>query len=225
MQLRAAFPHKAGVQRRVEPEILDTLPPEDPEAIASRRDLRRINVIMGNHRWLERRVRSTLRPGWRMLELGAGDGTFGKRLIRKGIISAEALSAVDLSSRPADWPPEAAWHQRDVLANGLPDAEIVVANLFLHHFEAPQLADLGRRIPASCQVVLASEPARRSLHLWQSRLLMLGPIGRVTRHDMPISIRAGFLGRELPELLGLASWKIHVSNTFFGAYRMEAHRS
>jgi hypothetical protein len=38
--------------RQVLPEILDHLPADDPEAIGSRRDLRRINFLMGNKRWI-----------------------------------------------------------------------------------------------------------------------------------------------------------------------------
>jgi hypothetical protein len=36
------------VKRLVQPEILDTLPPDDPRALRSRRDLRRVNAWMGN---------------------------------------------------------------------------------------------------------------------------------------------------------------------------------
>ena len=210
--------------RIVEPEILDTLPVEDPEAVASRRDLRRINALMANHRWLERRVRALRKPGWRLLELGAGDGTFGQRLLRAGSMEASALLAVDLATRPADWPNEATWLQQDVLTGTLPAAEVVIANLFLHHFEPPALRELGARLPKECKVLLCCEPARRRLHLWQGKLLSLLPLGRVTKHDMPVSIRAGFLGDELPRFLGISDWKNDVSSTFFGAYRLEAHR-
>ncbi len=34
--------------RRLHPELLDELPPEDPRALRSRRDLQRLNVWMGN---------------------------------------------------------------------------------------------------------------------------------------------------------------------------------
>ena len=36
------------MQRRVEPELLDALPADDPRAVRSREDLRRINRLMGN---------------------------------------------------------------------------------------------------------------------------------------------------------------------------------
>lgn len=212
------------MERCVEPEILDSLPANDREAIRSRRDLRWINAIMGNHRWIARRVRSLIRPGWRVLELGAGDGGLGRRLIASSAIDPRDLCAVDLAPRPDDWPSEPGWKQQNIFAEPLPPAELVVANLFLHHFKAPDLVKLGRQLPKECRFLICSEPARRELHLWQGRLLNLLPLSPVTRHDMLVSIRAGFLHGELPDSLGLDGWKTAVSNTFFGAYRLEAQR-
>ena len=37
------------MNRIVQPELLDELPPDDPRAMRSRRDLRRINAWMRNH--------------------------------------------------------------------------------------------------------------------------------------------------------------------------------
>ena len=39
-------------QRDLKSELLDELDPEDPDAKRSRRDLRRINLFMGNMRWI-----------------------------------------------------------------------------------------------------------------------------------------------------------------------------
>jgi hypothetical protein len=220
------WPHKRFVLRRVDPEILDSLSADDPEAIGSRRDLRWINAIMGNYRWLHRRVRSHIQPGWRVLELGAGEGIFGRRLAHAGQISPEQIIALDLAPCPDTWPTGAMWIQEDVFSQPLPAAEIIVANLFLHHFTAERLTQLGRLLPSSCRYLAISEPARHPLHLWQGSLLAaLARLNRVTRHDMPVSIRAGFMGNELPEWLGISDWKIKTSTTFFGAYRLEAHRT
>jgi hypothetical protein len=212
------------MQRRVEPEILDELPAGHPDAIRSRRDLRWINWIMGNHRWLARKVREHRQPDWRVLELGAGDGGFGRALVDHDIVPPESLMAIDLSPRPSGWPGASEWAQRDLFAAPIPNVEMIVANLFLHHFEAPALNRLGAAIPEECRVFLCSEPARRRLHLWQARVLSLFPMNRVTRHDMPVSIHAGFHGRDLVEALGLERWKVRVSMTLFGAYRLEALR-
>lgn len=213
------------MERLIAPELLDSLPPDDPSAMRSRRELRLINAIMGNHRWLEGEIRRRIQPGWRVLELGAGDGTFGARLIANGICNGAQLVGMDLAPRPARWPAAAAWIQGDVCMNGWPDTEIVVANLFLHHFEKPTLAVLGSRLPKSCRVLLASEPARRTLHLAQGRLLaMLAFLSRVTRHDMLVSIRAGFLRDELAQSLGIAHWRCSGADTFLGAHRLCAER-
>lgn len=207
------------MRRRVEPEILDSLPADDAEAIRSRRDLRWINAIMGNHRWLMRRIGELRRPGCRVLEIGAGDGTLGRGLVKRGLV--EEFTAVDLAPRPHDWPSEAQWLQQDLLKTELPPSEIVIANLFLHHFE-----DLSKiRMPDKCRVLLCAEPARRRVHIWQGKVLGLLPLSPVTRHDMEVSIRAGFLDDELPHLLGLDGWRWTVATTLFGSYRLEAHRN
>ena len=213
------------MQRRVQPELLDTLPACDPAAMRSRRELRLINAIMGNHRWLVHEVRRCIQPGWRVLELGAGDGVFGARLIADGVCESQQLTGLDLAPRPSAWHGEATWIKGDVLAATWPDAEIVVTNLFLHHFEPAALAQLGTRLSAKCRVFIACEPARRRRHLFQGALLSaLALLSHVTRHDMRISIRAGFLGDELPHALGLDGWKCKTSTTFLGAYRMIAQQ-
>ncbi|TIT57630.1 MAG: hypothetical protein E5W90_37770, partial [Mesorhizobium sp.] len=64
-------------QRQLEPEILDGLAGDDPRALAARRDLRRINALM-----FQARIMASLlwkfvpRPPRRILEIGAGDGSF-----------------------------------------------------------------------------------------------------------------------------------------------------
>ena len=68
------------MKRVVEPEILDGLAADDPAAVASRRDLRLINRIMGNTRWLRRAFMLKVRPQDLVVELGAGDGSLGLSL-------------------------------------------------------------------------------------------------------------------------------------------------
>lgn len=214
------------IQREVLPELLDTLPHEDPAAVTSRAELRLINRLMGNHRWVERQVRQLPPSRRRVLELGAGDGLLSRRLIQRGLCAEGEVTALDLAPPPRDWPLGARWQQTDLFAlPQLPEAEVVFANLFLHHFKNDQLAELGRRLPNACHVLIFSEPARRRLHLWQGRLLsVIMRLGPVTRHDMLISIRAGFLHKELPQALGLHGWQFQVSHTLLGAYRVCATR-
>src|SRR5262245_24953675 len=66
----------AILARCVEEETLDHLREEDPRAMRSRRDLRRINRIMGNASILDSLLRGALeQPPKRIAELGAGDGS------------------------------------------------------------------------------------------------------------------------------------------------------
>jgi hypothetical protein len=73
------------MKRIVEPELLDELPPGDPRAAGSRRDLRRINTWMRNHAIMVRALQTAVNgrtPG-QIVELGAGDGDFLLRVARR----------------------------------------------------------------------------------------------------------------------------------------------
>jgi SAM-dependent methyltransferase len=210
------------MKRYVEPEILDALPADDPAAIASRRDLRLINRIMGNTRWLRQTLLRRLRPQDLVVELGAGDGILGKSLRWPG-----EYTAFDLAPMPPDWPEDYDWIQGDCFTIGkdhLAKASVVVGGLILHHFSAEALRALGEAMK-SARLLIFCEPARRKRHLWQGRALRLLGINHVTQHDLPISVRAGFLGTDLAEMLALGpEWTVSVKVTFFGGYRFCATR-
>src|SRR5260221_595633 len=98
------------MQRTLQPELLDALPPDHPDAVHNRRDLRLTNQIVGSHRWLERTLLPLLRPGDLTLELGAGTGELALRLRRRGV----AVAGLDLWPLPANWPAGATWHRDDL---------------------------------------------------------------------------------------------------------------
>ncbi len=212
------------MQRVVEPEILDNLPHDDPHAVRSRRDLRLVHFLMGNESWLLRVMNhhaAQTRQG--VCEWGAGDGAFAARMA--GRFPDASITAVDLAPRPAGLDPRIVWHQGDLLAGAATHGGMLVANMFLHHFEGPQL----RRLGGMCRgfrVLVFNEPDRSRLALCWSALL-LPFVGRVTRHDMPVSIRAGFRRGELAESLGLhpAEWHIADTSTWRGARRVVAWRT
>jgi hypothetical protein len=211
-------------ERVFQPELLDTLPPNDPDAIRAREEMLQVNGIMGNHRWIERMVRRHREDGWRITELGAGDGALSLRLVEAGCCNVAALHAFDLAPRPELWPAEAHWMRGDVLAQALPDTEIVIANLFLHHFTTEQLRLLGSRLSTKTRLIIAAEPARHWIHSLSGSLFCeLAELNHVQRHDMQASIRAGFRGDELRDALALdSSWQTCVSHHPCGAYRFMA---
>ena len=75
---------RARWPRRVAAELLDELPPHDPRAVRSRRDLRVVNRIMGHAGLLARALDAVAtRSPLRLVELGAGDGTLLLRLAQR----------------------------------------------------------------------------------------------------------------------------------------------
>lgn len=216
----------SAFSRKVLPELLDALPHDDPAALHSREELHFINHFMGNHGWICRILQEQELDNKRILELGAGDGSLAQLAWSKGIVSPSQWSALDLAPAPVNWPDDATWYQQDLFSGPvLPDAEIIAANLFLHHFENDMLQQLGTRLPDTCRLFVACEPARRRLHSLQGRALSaLVELSPVTHHDMLVSIRAGFIGDELAQALGLQGWQTRVSVTALGAYRFLAWR-
>src|SRR5262245_54351323 len=206
------------MQRTLEPEWLDSLPHDHPDALHNRRDLRLTNAVLGNHRWIEqtlRRARDSVQP---MLEIGAGVGDLGRRLERRGI----AVAGLDLWPRPPDWPDGNAWHRADLKNfEGYAAYPVIVGNLIFHQFSDPELAELGRTLQRSARLIVASEPARwrRSQILFRAIAPLFGA-NHVSLHDAHVSIAAGFRNHELPRALGLDSreWQIRCHATLLGAY-------
>lgn len=219
--------------RLVEPEILDSLPHDHPDALASRGDIRFLNTVMGNFRWIRKELGQNARPAEKVVELGAGDGSLVRYVARTHAALAKGWTGLDFapSPGPALLPVGAGWLQGDFLADGaaadaVRGADIVVANLILHHFQDDQLALLGRRLHRA-RLLLISEPARHPSHLWKGRLLnAVLSFNHVTMFDMARSIQAGFKVGELPRLLRLDEkvWTVQESTSQLGAYRLVAVR-
>ena len=210
--------------RTIEPELLDSLPHDHPDAQHNRRDLRLTNRIVGTHRWLARTLPPLLRAGERALELGAGTGELGQRLIGAGM----AVDGLDLWPRPADWPGERQWHVADLRSfDGYGPYAAVFGNLIFHQFSDHDLAILGAQLRRTARVIVACEPGRRRLsQILYGTLSPLFGANHVTRHDAHVSIAAGFRGAELPTTLGLnqAEWEIQSGTSLLGLYRLVAVR-
>lgn len=216
------------MRRHLQPELLDTLPADSPAACRSRRDLVRLNKIMGNTPWFTRTVPGLARPGDAAIELGAGDGRLALALRAAGV----PTDALDRFPAPTEWtaaaPADARWHINDLCAfTGWADYAVVVGNLILHHLDAPALAALGTQLDRHAHALVFNEPLRhpRIRLLWAVGA-PLGGAGPVTRHDGRVSIEAGFRDDDLPCLLALPAerWSWQITSSLLGAYRFVATR-
>lgn len=205
------------------PELLDSLPPDHPDAVHNRRDLRLINRIMRNREWFERTLPPLMCEGDRALELGAGMGELGRSLNRRGL----PVDGLDLWPRPEGWPADREWHCADLRTwDGIERYPVIIGNLIFHQFNDVELAAFGKRL-RKARLILACEPARH--RRWQVVMRALGPLlgaNHVTLHDAAVSVTAGFRGDELPRALGLANgeWYYSCESTALGAIRMVAVR-
>ena len=201
--------------RIVRPETLDDLAENDPRAIRSRRDLQRVNRVMGTRGIVLRGLRQALggrtQTPLRLLELGAGDGSLMLAIAQK---LAPAWPAVELTlldrQRLVDEETIAGfaklgWRARslnvdvlDWIAKPVEERyDAIVTNLFLHHFDDDALPALLRAIAERCDVFFACEPRRAFVALAGSHLIGALFVNAVTREDAVLSVHAGFRDKEL----------------------------
>jgi 2-polyprenyl-3-methyl-5-hydroxy-6-metoxy-1,4-benzoquinol methylase len=212
-----------AITRVVESELLDNLDASDPEALRSRRDLRMINALMGNQIWFLRQFRKFPPSSFAgIVEIGAGEGCLSRAIHRHypGI----PLTAMDLQPRPAGLVEDISWIQGN-LFDLLPriSADVLIGGMIIHHFTDDQLAMLGSHLQ-NFRAIFVCEPYRSRFSMALA-YLMWPLVGRVTRHDMPASIRAGFRRGELADLLQLSGqWEIHETVDGRGSLRFAAIR-
>ena len=212
------------MERTLEPEWLDTLPEANPEAVRSRRDLQRVNHLMGNAEIVAQEALALPIPvPTRIYDLGAGDGSLTLEVARKlrhawpepiqyFLLDQQELlrpevkdgfkalncSVETIRCSILDW----------VGKSDGPTMPLCLANLFLHHFSAEELGLMFSGLASRCASFVACEPRRASFSLLATKWLWMLGCNRVTRHDAVISVRAGFAGRELSLLWPEAgSWR------------------
>jgi len=235
------------MKREVEPELLDTLPAVDRRAMGSRRDLQKVNALMGHAGIMLQALGGAFgeRPPRSIVDLGGGDGTLLLRLAksmprrwkpmravlvdRQRLLSArtkaefEALSwqVESLETDVFDW-----------LQRPQPEpCDVTIASLFLHHFREGDLRRLLGHAARQTGFFVACEPRRGNFAFCAAALLGVIGCNDVTRHDAKASVRAGFAENELSALWpGDEGWRLREESAglfshCFVAQRMDGQLS
>jgi 2-polyprenyl-3-methyl-5-hydroxy-6-metoxy-1,4-benzoquinol methylase len=189
------------VARVIRSELLDDAPAG--EAIPSLRDLVRINRYLGGYTTLRAMLARIARPAdaFSLLDVGAASGDMGAQV--RAWYPGARVTAFDYRSNHL-----AAAGGAKVVGDAfrLPFAaksfDFVFCSLFLHHFQNQAVTDLLSEFAKTARravLVIDLErgplayhfiPATQWLFHWD----------RITVHDGPISVGAGFKGHELLKL-------------------------
>lgn len=232
------------MQRIVTAEVLDGLGADDPDAMRSRQDLQRVHRAMGTRSILLSGLKALVarhpkdRP-LRLLEIGAGDGSLmlgvaqalGPTWSRVELTLLDRLNLLD--QRTIEGYAVVGWNAVaqvvDVLtwaAASLSETwDLVVANLFLHHFQGVQLDAILTAVALRSSRFFACEPRRDWLALTGSHLVGAVGANAVTREDAVLSVYAGFKGDEITDLWphGDGQWRVqeYSAGLFSHCFRAE----
>jgi hypothetical protein len=206
-----------GLARTLEPEILDELAADDPRAQASRRDLVRINFVMRQQAIMAGLLRRTPPPRV-IADLGSGDGHFllgvARRLAHWRGVTALVVDRQDIVSPETRRGFAALGWTCESITGDVFDvlprlgADVITANLFLHHLDDAALVRLLAMAEERAQAFIACEPRRSAPALLASRMVFALAANDVTRHDAVASVRAGFAGRDLSRLWPATGWTL-----------------
>ena len=202
-------------RRATEPELLDQGVSE-AEALHSLRDLRLVNRWFGGRRSLRQAVAPYLSGGGRLLDVGCGSADLPAFILRS---LPSGVMAVGLDLKPLHIRQAPAGVLRvvgDVRA--LPFAprsfDVVTASLFLHHFDAAEVADVLRALSSLARRALVINDLHRARVPFLFARAVFPWIFRsaVSVNDGLVSIRRAFRPEELLAAFreaGIAPVRVH----------------
>lgn len=200
-------------------ELLDQAGHDATELAANLRDIRTVNRVAGGVATVLRHLPGLVcrvprgRPVT-ILDLASGSGDIPRALIAWAHHNARPLHCTASDASPeilaearrflADLP-DVAFALYDARAVPLPDRsfDIVICSLALHHFPPPQAVLVLREMDRLASTGFIVNDIRRSgpgyIAAWAAS--RLATRNRLTRHDMPLSVRRAYTPRELAALL------------------------
>jgi SAM-dependent methyltransferase len=212
-------------RRATDPELLDEGVPDD-EALRSLADIRFVNRWLGNRGQLASIVRPYLEASSqpRLLDVGCGSADIPAHLLRKAPPPTVAVGVDIKLLHLAAGPREVRRVRADVRALPFPPRsfDVVLASLFLHHFDAPEVAAVLRALFALTRRALVINDLRRARvpYVFARATFPLLLRSRVSRNDGLLSIRRAFTPDELEAAFAEAGIPVRVRRTF--PYRLLA---
>lgn len=211
------------LSRRADAEELLDLPDHDPaELAANLRDIAKVNRLAGGSATVLHHLPdlvSQTPPGRpvQILDLATGAGdiplairAWGQRnrYLLHLTVSDASPAILDIARQTLGHAPAITFAIADARDVPMPDGafDIVLCSLSLHHFPPPDAVRVLREMARLSRTGFILNDIRRSLPgylaAWASS--RVATRNRLTRHDMPLSVRRAYTPRELRALLAEA---------------------
>ncbi len=205
--------------RAEQKEIMDQEDVGLSELRTTFKDINRANKLLGGHRSTHKAISSLIRnyggESIRILDVGCGDGATLRYLtdyFRRNRITASLYgldinkNAIQLATKESEDYPEIKYIQGNILSleEDLPDCDIVISILTLHHFsntEIPAFLNKCKQLAKKALVINDLHRNRLAYYLFKifSAIFIRSSIAK---KDGLVSIRNGFRREELQELSG-----------------------
>jgi ubiquinone/menaquinone biosynthesis C-methylase UbiE len=178
-------------------------------------DLRRLNRYFGGRQTLQTVLGPLLRPGSRVLDVGAASGDHAATFAQAKVVSID-IAESHLRTAAGDRVVADAF----VLPFAAKSFDIVMANLFLHHFEDAAIVSLLAQFARLARVAVVVNDLERSRMAWSFLPLTAPLLGwhPLTIHDGTVSVAAAFQPAELAALFdraGLAGVQVRRHRPWF----------
>ena len=185
-------------QRSLEPEQMDSDGMPEADRAVFHRDLALVHRILGTLQTILGRIRLTSHPVRSVIDIGCGDGAALAKI--REAFGAEVVG-IDLR------PPESDVYgvpilQRDATRDELPQADVAITLLTLHHLTDEQVVKVIRNAGRSCRRLICLDLVRHPLPFAMFSLFVGPLIHKIAADDGRQSIRRAFKPGELKALVG-----------------------
>jgi SAM-dependent methyltransferase len=177
-------------------ELLDDPSLSDAVVAEAYRGLARTNRWLGNTRAIVKRLKGS--PVRSVLDLGCGQGA-----LLEEIRDTLGLSVMGLDLRPASGA-SLEILTGDAVKDALPQADVALAVLMIHHLSEDEIVRLIRNVSRSSRRFIILDLVRHGLPLWLFRIFVAPLLSHINAADGITSVRRAYTPRELGDIVNRA---------------------